>query len=81
MEQEQTAMQSILKFLDSDVELKMFDKKSAERLKWYIETYFLKDEKQQIIDSHAFALIEEDYDKNAAEYRAEQYYNNKYNKQ
>ena len=31
---------SIMKFLDTEVELKLSDKKTIERIKWYFETYF-----------------------------------------
>ena len=31
---------NIMKFLDTEVELKLSDKKTIERIKWYFETYF-----------------------------------------
>jgi hypothetical protein len=31
---------NIMKFLDAEVELKLSDKKTIERIKWYFESYF-----------------------------------------
>ena len=42
----QTITKRIKEFLDRDVKLGLTDKKSAERLNWYIDTYFTTDETQ-----------------------------------
>jgi len=46
-----TAMQELKNHIDIDVTLKMCTKEYANRIKWYIDEYFIEKEKQQIIEA------------------------------
>jgi hypothetical protein len=46
-----TAMQEIINFFDGEADMGFCSKKYAERAKWYISTYFLPKERQQIEDA------------------------------
>ncbi len=43
-----TVMQGFIEYLDRDCELGMISKKEAARITWYIKTYFLEEERNQI---------------------------------
>lgn len=47
-----TAMQGVIDFINKDIEMGMTKVKSGERIIWYIKTYFIDKEKQQIIDAY-----------------------------
>ena len=49
IDKQQTAMQELIDHIKTDVQLNMTTQKAGDRIIWYIETYFLGKEKQQII--------------------------------
>lgn len=76
-----TAMQELIDFMDKDVEMKMMQSKARDRLKWYIETYFLPKEREQMV--MFYVEREKEYDEDAwseemikiNKEKAEQYFN------
>ncbi len=46
-----TAVMKIKKMLDTDVYLGFLKQKDVERIKWYIDTYFIEMGRSQIIDA------------------------------
>ena len=48
-----TALIELKNYIDIDVTLKMCTKEYANRIKWYIDEFFIEKEKQQIIDAHS----------------------------
>ena len=73
-----TALEKLKKHIDDEVALGFLDKKYSERLKWYIDNFFLKIEEEQIMqalnDGKAMAIHSE---KNKS---LEQYYKETYGK-
>lgn len=61
METKQTALHQFKKHLDNDVALGLTNKEMADRHKWYIDTYFLSLEKEQIMGAfdkgYSYALF------------------------
>jgi hypothetical protein len=77
-----TAMQDLIKGLKVDVELKFLKQKDVDRIIWYIETYHIPTEKQQIIDARISVTglnHESPTDCNSLK-DAETYYNQTYKK-
>lgn len=80
MEHKQTAFQKFRKYLDDDANLGLVDKKTADRLKWYIDEYFLSLERQIIIDAWEDCNTGEKFELNHTD-SGEIYYNNHYGSQ
>jgi len=70
-----TAMYKLKTHLDNEVKLGFLDTKYNERIQWYIDTYFIEAEKEQIIDAAKSC----NYIGGATNIEAEKYYNQKYN--
>jgi hypothetical protein len=48
---EKTPIQKLIEHINKDVAMKMSDEKTAKRLVWYIETYFMEYERQMAKDA------------------------------
>lgn len=69
-----TAITELIDYVKMDVEIKLTTPKAGERFIWYIETYFIEKEKQQIKD--AFKAGDTSFAMEAdIELAAEYYYN------
>ena len=80
MEKKQTALQKLKKHIDTDVTLGLMDKKTAGRINWYIDTYFMGIERQQLVDAWEDCNTGEKFELNHVD-SGEIYYNNHYGKQ
>lgn len=68
---QKTVLYQLKEHIDYEVKLNFLDKKYADRLKWYIDTYFLIMEKEQITKAYNSAI---------PFHFGEQYYNETYGK-
>jgi hypothetical protein len=68
-----TVVQNIIEHMKRDAELGMSHKPTIDRVVWYIETYFLPKEKQQIVDAWDKSTAATAYDDTGEIYYNETY--------
>lgn len=79
-----TAMQSLINHIETDVKLKLLKKDAGERITWYIKTYFVGAEKEQIMKAwvdgnrnSSSPTISDPYNVSDESYYSEKYNNQK----
>ncbi len=74
MENKQTAMQMLKAHINDDTRLGMIDKKHSDRINWYIDTYFIYREKEQIGDAYCKGVNDFDEFEEGDKINWEKYY-------